>query len=371
MSDFGDLGHVTFLGNTFGAWALALAIFLVTFTVLPLLRRFLSARRRRLGPGGPPRALSAMELAALLAERTNRLFLWAVAVWLGSRNLLLPPHIERWLTVALVLLFWMQAALWGMASVRYAIDLRRARSGGADTLLSGSLEVILFVAGLVVWTFALLLALDNLGVQIKPLLAGLGIGGIALALAVQTVLADLLASLSIALDRPFGMGDFLALDDYQGTVEHIGVKSTRLRSLSGEQIVIANGDIVKARLRNYGRMRERRVLFQLGVDYGTPVATLAAIPRAVREIIEATPDTRFERCHLLTYGANALQFEVVYFLTNPDYAAYVEAQQRINLRILERFGVMEVNLAAAQPTAVRLAGPLPDHAGPGGQQRLL
>ncbi|HET7756557.1 MAG TPA: mechanosensitive ion channel family protein [Steroidobacteraceae bacterium] len=371
MSDFGDLGHVTFLGNSLAAWALALAIFLVTLTVLPLVRRFLSARRRRLGPGGPAQVLSAMEFAALLAERTNRLFLWAIAVWLGSRDLLLPPRIERWLTVALVLLFWMQVALWGMAAVRYAIELRRARSGGPDTLLSGSLEVILFVAGLVIWTFALLLALDNLGVQIKPLLAGLGIGGIALALAVQTVLADLLASLSIALDRPFGVGDFLALDDYQGTVEHIGVKSTRLRSLSGEQIVIANGDIVKARLRNYGRMRERRVLFQLGVDYGTPVATLAAIPRAVREIIEATPDTRFERCHLLTYGANALQFEVVYYLTNPDYAAYVEAQQRINLRILERFSVMEVNLAAAQPTAVRLAGPLPDRAGPGGQQRLL
>jgi small-conductance mechanosensitive channel len=371
MSGLRDLGNVAFLGNTLGAWALALAIFLVTFTALPLIKRFISARRRRLGLGGPPQLLPAVGLAALLAERTSPLFLWAVAVWLGSRNLVLPPRIERWLTVALVMLFWMQAALWSMGAVRYAIDLRRARSAGPDTLLKSSLEVILFVTGLVIWTFALLLALDNLGVQIKPLLAGLGIGGIALALAVQTVLADLLASLSIALDRPFGVGDFLALDDYQGTVEHIGVKSTRLRSLSGEQIIISNGDMVKARVRNFGRMRERRVLFQLGVDYGTPVATLAAIPRAVREIIEATPDTRFERCHLLSYGANALQFEVVYYLTTPDYAAYVEAQQRINLRILERFGVMEVSLAASQPTSVRLVGPPPDRADPGGQQRLL
>ncbi|MGH8276373.1 MAG: mechanosensitive ion channel family protein, partial [Steroidobacteraceae bacterium] len=291
-------------------------------------------------------------------------------VWLGSRQLTFPPRIERWLTIALVMLFWMQMALWALAATRYAINLRRQRTA-PDTLLESSLEVLLFVAGLIIWALALLLALDNLGVQIRPLLAGLGIGGIAFALAVQTLLADLLASLSIALDRPFGVGDFLTLDDYQGTVEHIGVKSTRLRSLSGEQIIISNGDMVKARVRNYGRMRERRAAFQLAVDYGTAVAALAAIPRAVREIIEATPETRFDRCHLLTYGASALQFEVVYYLTNPDYAAYADAQQRINLRILERFAVMEVNLAAALPTSVRLANPPPQASDPGGQQRLL
>ena len=196
----------------------------------------------------------------------------------------------------------MQAALWAMAAVRYGIDVRRKRSTGPDTLLKSSMEVIVFAAGIVIWGVALLLALGNLGVQIEPLLAGLGIGGIALALAVQTVLADLLASLSIALDKPFGLGDFLSVDDCQGTVEHIGVKSTRLRSLSGEQIIMSNGDILKARVRNYGRMVERRALFQLAVHYETPVAALAAVPRAVREIIEATPDTRFDRCHLLTCG---------------------------------------------------------------------
>jgi small-conductance mechanosensitive channel len=365
-----EVWYSSFLGNPLGAWALALATFLITFTVLPLAQRFISARRARLSTLGSSRAYRAIDLAALLVERTQRLFLWGVAVWLGSRYLALPPLLTRWLTMALVLLFWMQAAWWAMAAVRYGISLRRQRAGGPDAVLASSLEVVLFVAAIVIWSIALLLALDNLGVQIRPLLAGLGIGGIALALAVQTVLADLLASLSIALDRPFAVGDSLSIDDFQGTVENIGVKSTRLRSVSGEQIIFANGDIIKARVRNFGRMQERRALFALGVDYGTPVPALVAIPRVVREVIEATPDTRFERCHLLTCN-QALQFEVVYYMTRPDYAAYADAQQRINLRILERFRALDVNLAAAMPRSVQLLNPPPAPEGPGGQQLLL
>lgn len=371
MSSARELWHVFFLGNELSAWTLALATFLVTFTVLPIVTRSIGARRRQLTARGLPHVTVAIDLTALLVERTSRVFLWAVAVWLGSRHLTIPPLVERWLTVVLVPLFWWQAALWAMAAVRYAIDRRRARSSAPDTLLKSSMEVIVFAAGLAIWATAGLLALANLGVQIAPLLAGLGVGGIALALAVQTVLADLLASLSIALDKPFGLGDYLAVDSFEGTVEHVGVKSTRLRSLSGEQIIISNGDILKARVRNYGRMRERRAVFQLGVDYATPVAALAAIPRAVREIIEATPDTRFDRCHLLRCGDSALQFEVVYFLTNPDYNLYADAQQRINLRILERLRAMEVNLAAAMPKAVRLYNPPGAPQDAGGQQRLL
>lgn len=370
MPGMPELWYSNYLGNPLGAWALALATFLITFTVLPLAQRFISARRARLSTLGSSRAYHALDLAALLVQRTHRLFLWGVAVWLASRYLVLPPLLTRWLTIALVLLFWMQAARWAMAAVRYGIALRRQRAGGPEAVLSSSLEVVLFVAAIVIWSIALLLALDNLDVQIQPLLAGLGIGGIALALAVQTVLSDLLASLSIALDRPFAVGDSLSIDDFQGTVENIGVKSTRLRSVSGEQIIFANGDIIKARVRNFGRMRERRALFRIGVDYGTPVPALVAIPRAIREIIEATPDTRFERCHLLNWDT-ALQFEVVYYMTRPDYAAYADTQQRINLRILERLRAMDVNLAAAMPTSVQLRNPPPAPEGPGGQQLLL
>jgi small-conductance mechanosensitive channel len=367
----GRFWQIEFLGNTLGDWTIALAIFLVTLTVLPVANRLLAAQRRRLVARAPSMVHPAIDLAALLAGNTNRLFLWGAALWLASRDLSFPPRLERWLSVALVVLLWMQLALWAMAAVRFAIDLRRQRSRGPDTLLKSSMEVILFLAGLVIWGVAALLALDNLGVEIRPLLAGLGLGGIALALAVQTVLADLLASLSIALDKPFGLGDFLTIDDCQGTVEHIGVKSTRLRSINGEQIIISNGDLLKSRVRNFGRLIERRALFVLPVHYETPVATLAAVPRAVREIIEATPDVRFDRCHLLRCTETALEFEAVFFVTRPEFKAYADAQQTINLRILERFRTMEVSFIATAPRAVRLYPPLTPAADAGGQQRLL
>jgi small-conductance mechanosensitive channel len=203
----------------------------------------------------------------------------------------------------------------------------------------------------------LLLALDNLGIQIKPLLAGLGIGGIAVALAVQTVLGDVLASLSIALDKPFTIGDFLAVEDFQGTVEHIGVKSTRLRSLSGEQIVMSNTDILKARVRNFGRMRERRAVFQIGVHYDTPEDALAAIPTLIREIVEAQPNVRFDRCHFLTFGDSALQFETVYIVTRADFNTYADTQQRINLAILAKLRAISVKFAAPTRNVLYVENP--------------
>ncbi len=352
MAGWRDLPQMEFLGNDLKTWAVALGIFLITFTILPLVRRVISARRSR-DTHYSTMHLSA-DLAATLVTATSPVFLLALALWLASRDLTFPPRIDRWLTIAIVLVFWMQMARWAMAAVRFAVDARRQRSTGPDTLLRSSMEVILFAAGIVIWGIAGLLALDNLGIEIKPLLAGLGIGGIALALAVQTVLSDLLASLSIALDKPFGLGDALTVDDVQGTVEHIGVKSTRLRSVNGEQIIMSNADILKSRVRNFGRLRERRSLFRLDVHYETPVAALAAVPQVVREIIAATPAARFDRCHLLSCGGPALQFEVVYFVTSPEFLAYADAQQSINLGILERFRALGVSFSGAMPTLLRM-----------------
>jgi small-conductance mechanosensitive channel len=244
-----------------------------------------------------------------------------------------------------------------MAAARFAIDRRHRRVLGSDPTMSGSLEIILFIVSIVVWTMAFLLALDNLGIEIKPLLAGLGIGGIAVALAVQSVLGDLLAGISIALDKPFAIGDSLAIDGFVGTVEHIGVKSTRLRSISGEQIVIANADVLKSRIRNYGRMRERRSAFELNVTYETAPQTLRAIPPAIRAIIDAQPLARFDRCHLLSCGASALVFEVVYFVLVADFRVYADTQQAIIVAILERFRELGVQFATplVLPTPARQA----------------
>jgi small-conductance mechanosensitive channel len=371
MSGWEGLWHREFLGNEVGAWVVAFAIFLVTFTVLPLIKRVISAKRRR-----DERPLAhgyyALDLLMALAVHTNRLFLWGVAVWLGARDLTLPDRFEHALNIVLVLLLWMQIAIWVMTAIRYAFGLRRQRMTGAEYVRGGSTEIVLIAIGIVVWGLAGLLALENLGVHVGPLLAGLGIGGIALALAVQTVLSDLLASLSIALDKPFEVGDVLSIDDIVGPVEHIGVKSTRLRSLNGEQVILGNSDLLKARVRNFGRMLQRRALFVLDVHYETPVAALAAVPGAIREIIEATPDTRFDRCHLLRCTEKSLQFETVYFVTSPDFRVFANAQQSINLRILERFRVLEVKFVAVAPTPLALFPPPQAPVTDGsGQQRLL
>jgi len=341
-----DLLHYEFLGNPVLNWGYSLVTFLVTLTVLPIIRGFIAARRRSWSAIDRVQVHTAIELTTLLVARTSRLFLFAVALFLASRHLVFPPRIERVAEIVIVCVFWLQVGLWGMASVRFGIDVRRAISADLDSMLTGSLDVILFCAGLIIWAMVSLLALDNLGVQIKPLLAGLGIGGIAIALAVQTVLSDVLASVSIALDKPFSVGDSLTIDTFQGTVEHIGVKSTRLRSLSGEQIIIANADIIKARVRNFGRMSERRAVFQFGVNYDTPTDVLGRIPGDVRAIVESQPNTRFDRCHLLTYGDTALQFELVYFMTKSDFALYADTQQAINLALLDKLREHKVQLAA-------------------------
>jgi len=341
-----DILHYEFLGNPVLNWGYSVVTFLVTLTVLPIIRGFIAARRRSWTALDKLKVHTAVELTTLLVERTSRVFLFAVALFLASRHLVFPPRLERIVEIIIVCLFWLQVGLWGMASVRFGIDVRRAQNTELDSMLSGSLDVILFCAGLIIWAMVMLLALDNLGVQIKPLLAGLGIGGIAVALAVQTVLSDVLASVSIALDKPFSVGDSLTIDTFQGTVEHIGVKSTRLRSLSGEQIIIANADIIKARVRNFGRMSDRRAVFQFGVNYDTPTDVLAKIPGEIRKIVEVQADTRFDRCHLLTYGDTALQYELVYYMTKPDFGLYADTQQAINLALLDKLRELKVALAA-------------------------
>jgi small-conductance mechanosensitive channel len=356
-----DILQFEFLGNPVANWGLAVITFLVTLTVLPIVKGFIAARRRSWTPNDRLQFHSAIELTTLLVARTSRVFLFAIALFLASRHLVFPPRLERVIEIVIVCLFWLQVGLWAMASVRFGIDQRRARSTGLDSILTGSMDIILFCTGMIIWAMVALLALDNLGVQIKPLLAGLGIGGIAIALAVQTVLSDVLASMSITLDRPFGVGDSLTIDNFQGTVEHIGIKSTRLRSISGEQIIIANADIIKARVRNFGRMGDRRAVFQFGVNYDTPTDVLAAIPAEVRKIVEAQPNTRFDRCHFLTYGDTALQFELVYFMTNSDFALYADTQQAINLALLDRLRELKVQLAA--PTRALVYVELPVKSG--------
>lgn len=342
MPDLIEFLKFPVLGNPVSAWLLALGAFLVTFTVLPLVRSYV-ARRARSSEGTPHSVV--VELVLRLIPRTSRLFLWIVAVKAAETFLILPANAHRALTILVLVVVWIQIGLWAMAAVGYLLERQQRRRGDQDTGFISSLAVINFIAGLGIWALVALLALDNLGVNITALVAGLGIGGIAIALAVQTILGDLLASLSITLDKPFTVGDNIVVDDCSGKVEHIGIKSTRIRSINGEQIILSNADLLKSRLRNFGRMDERRGVLLVGITYDTPREKVQRVAGIVEAAIRAQPGVRFERCHFKDFGAYSLNFEAVFFALKPRLDALLDAQHEINLRLLEAFAAEAIEFA--------------------------
>jgi small-conductance mechanosensitive channel len=228
----------------------------------------------------------------------------------------------------------MQVAVWGDVGLRGWRDQLRQ---GQDGARRNSSSILGFSLRLTLWVIVALMVLDNFGVNITALVASLGVGGIAVALAVQNILGDLFASLSITLDKPFEIGDFIIVGDVLGSVEHIGLKTTRVRGLGGEQVVFSNGDLLKSRIHNHKRMETRRVAFVLRIAYGTTEELLCRVPRIIRDIIAAKPNIDFERAHFFSWGEWSLDFEVVYHFRSPDYVLHMDAQQDIFLEIYRRF----------------------------------
>src|SRR5579862_5053163 len=343
-----------FYGNTLGDWIAAGIIAFTVWTVLSIVRRVLAARSQHWSQAA--RHSLALRLLFYLLGNTQQFLVLALALRAGEDILTFPPRVQHVVSGALVILVLLQVGLWGVRAVRFYVEIKTLERG-PDQLFAGSLEIIHFVAGLIIWSLVSLVALENLGVNITALLAGLGVGGVAVALALQNVLGDLFASLSIALDKPFVIGDFLTIDAFSGTVERIGIKSTRLRSESGEQIILSNADLLKSRVRNYGRAPELRALATIRVDYGTPGETLHALPKVLEGIVREQPNARFERCHLKTLGESCLQFELSYFVENPKINPLLDLQQAVNLRIIDEFRRLGVAFAyPAQRVVVESAG---------------
>ncbi|MEZ4357833.1 MAG: mechanosensitive ion channel family protein [Eubacteriales bacterium] len=202
-----------------------------------------------------------------------------------------------------------------------------------------------FIIKVIVWVAALMLFLDNIGVQITALVAGLGVGGIAVAFALQAILEDLFSFVTIFLDKPFEIDDFIVVDDLMGNVEHIGIKTTRVRSLRGEQLVFSNKDLTNSRVQNFKKMEKRRVLFKFGVTYDTPLEKLKEIPELIKNIITNVDYCEFSRTHFYEYADFSLNFENVYYVLNQDYDIYMDVQQEINFRIKEEFDKRNIEFA--------------------------
>ena len=323
-----------FWGNTGKQWltAVAVAVFFlaVFFVVKPVVRARISALAKRTTTAWD-------DLFVELFAGTKPLALLIFSVFFGSLTLTVPPKARTIIISVTLIALILQGGLWASRLLQFWLKQTVDRRREADPGSVAAFNVAGWVGRLIVWSVVLLLILENVGIDITALVAGLGVGGIAVALAVQNILGDLFASLSIVLDKPFAVGDFLIIDDCMGSVEHVGLKTTRLRSLSGEQLVMSNADLLASRIRNYGRMYERRVVFGLGVTYQTPRDKLTRIPEIIRESIETQDKTRFDRSHFKGYGAYSLDFETVYYVRSPDYNLYMDIQQAINLAIHERF----------------------------------
>jgi len=340
-------------GNTVRAYALAALALVALVAALLLAQRVIVGRCRKWA------ARTANEFDDFLAGLLGQVgppFFVALALYAATAPLHLPAPVRTALRTLLVVVVVVRAVLLLQAIARYAIHRAYRRGRPADAGAESVARNLTLLAQWTLWAFGALCVLGNLGVNISALVAGLGIGGVALALAAQTVLGDLFSALAIFIDKPFEVGDFILVDNLMGTVEYVGLKTTRIRSLSGEQLIFTNSDLTRSRIQNYKRMETRRIVFRVGVVYETPLAQAQKIPGLVRGVFENMAGVRLDRVHCASFGDFALNYEIVYYVLSPDYNVYMDKQQAINFALLAAFE--QAGLTFAYPTqTLYLAGP--------------
>ena len=335
MSFFG----YTVLGNGLDDYLSAFAVFLLSLIVLRIFKviiiKNIKAFSRRTKNDYD-------DLVVDMIDRFNWVFFVFLSFYLGLRWLELPQGYMYWVNYVMlgITLFFVVSALLRFVDF-IARKLIRRHDGESES-------IVRFLAALVkgiLWLIAILMVLSNLGINITSLVAGLGIGGIAIALALQNILGDLFASASIFFDKPFKVGDFIIVGEHMGIVKYIGIKTTRIESLWGEEIVISNSELTSTRIRNFKKMERRRIHFPFGVVYQTSPKKLKAIPGMVREIFKKVKLASLDRVHFKAFGDSSLDFEVAYYVESGDYNQYMDVQQEINLALFEKFEKEKISFA--------------------------
>lgn len=301
--------------------------------------------------------MSILRLAKQIVRRTRLLFIIFLAAWLVPQFVDFPARyetrIDRAFEYVAILTLFLQVGIWVNVLVNYwsqsYIERHNRDRAGATTIQA--ISVLIKIA---LWVILAILTLEEGFKQnVTALVAGLGVGGIAIAFALQNILGDLFAAISIVTDKPFVIGDAIQVDTFSGKVEHIGLKSTRVRSDNGEQIVFGNSDLLKGRIRNFGRMEERRALLTTRVAGSTTPDRLARIPKIIREVVEDIPNTRFVRSAMAAVSDATIDFETVYYLTDPSYQVYVDAQQAVMLEIMRRLHAEGTRLGVQLEAAMK------------------
>jgi small-conductance mechanosensitive channel len=343
-----NMWNYSFLNNSIADWLLMLGIFLGAVIVLRVIQSIVIKRLISFSA----RTKSTFDDLLISVLRASIMpLLYILALYFALQYLALP---EKWrsverVAIMVVTTFFVIKIINSFIGYLFKNSFNHREANEVRIKQSRG---ILLIAQVIVWLCGLLFLVDNLGYDITTLVAGLGIGGIAIALAAQTVLGDLFSYLVIFFDRPFEIGDFIIVDDKMGSVEYIGIKTTRIRTIGGEQLICSNTDLTNSRVHNYKRMQERRVVFGFGVIYDTAAAQLEKIPAIVKTIIESMPDSRFDRAHFKSFGSSSLDFEVVYYLLTPDFNKYMDIQQSINLQIFQRFEKEKIEFAFPTQTLI-------------------
>jgi len=328
-----DILEITFLQNSVLDYLIFLLTLLIGILVVRIIKSIILSRLRA---WAKKTATTIDDFLIRIFEKTLLPLVYFGVFYLATRSLTLNPTLSRIIDVLGVILLTIIAIRFLVGIINYALRTYWLKKEKDETK-ERSIKGILTVIKVIIWGIGITFLLDNLGFKISTVIAGLGIGGIAVALAAQAILGDLFSYLSILFDRPFEIGDFIIVGDYLGTIEHVGIKTTRVRSLSGEQLVFSNTDLTNSRLRNYKRMGKRRVVFKLGVVYQTGLQQLKQMPTVIKNIIENIDDTVFDRAHFFSYGDFSLVFEIVYYVMSRDYNKYMDIQQEINFAINEEF----------------------------------
>ncbi len=328
-----DILQTTYFQNRIVDYIIFLAIFIAGIVVIHIIKRI---THHRMKTWAEKTTTSIDDFLILLIEKKLIPLLYFGALYLAARSLTLTEYLGRVINIAGVVLITFFGISLLISIINYSLETY-SRKKDLDTAKQNSFKGMLTIIKVIIWGIGITFLLDNLGFEISAVIAGLGIGGIAIALAAQTILGDLFSYFVIFFDRPFQIGDFIIIGDYMGSIEHIGIKTTRVRSLGGEQLVFSNTDLTNSRIRNYKRMEKRRVVFKFGVVYDTPLDQLKDIPGIIKDIISNLNDTEIDRSHFAAYGDFSLNFEVVYYVMSGDYGKYMDIQQDINFAMKEEF----------------------------------
>lgn len=337
------LNHSIF-SNTVSEYLVSLVIFLGGMLTVHIFKRYVLGRLKKWADS------TDTSFDKLLVNAIEKFLVPSIYLgifYAALHTLVLSAEFEHGLKIAAIIVVTILAVRAIIFAVNFGLESylnNSAHSDGSDKQLRGIRGLVNFA----IWMTALIFMLDNMGVKISAVVAGLGVGGIAVALAAQAVLGDIFGYFVIFFDKPFAIGDFIVVGDKMGAVEYIGIKTTRIRAIGGEILIFSNKDLTNSRVHNFKKMEKRRVVFKLGMVYQTPAEKLKTIPAIVKCIIEAQEDTTFDRGHFASYGDSSLNFEFVYYVNSADYTKYMDIQQAINLDIFEAFE--KEKIAFAYPT---------------------